>query len=413
MGMLSVSEAQQRLIADCEICPVVTVPLEQCYQRVVADDIAAKMTQPPFDASAMDGYALCQDDTASLPVTLKVIGESAAGHPFDGSVRQGEAVRIFTGAEVPTGADVIALQEDCERAGDQVTIREANPPAKFIRPKGYDFALGDVLLDEGEQINYRHMTMLASMNVADVLVREKPRVGIIATGDELCLPGREPKAGQIVSSIPFGMKRLIQEAGGEADFIGIALDNLASLDDHISRAEDYDILVTIGGASVGDHDLVQQALKNKGMTLDFWRIAMRPGKPLMVGSLKKADGGLQKVVGLPGNPVSALICTLMFVVPLIRSTMNAKLVFARQYFAKLSNDVPENGPRQHYMRALAEHDGSGSEDGAVLVRSLEDQDSSLQAKFAHSNGLIVRQPHAKAAKSGDLVEILPLNFGLF
>lgn len=413
MGLLSVSEAQQRLIADCTISPAVTLPLDQCYQRVVVKDIAAKITQPPFDASAMDGYALSAADVRALPVTLKVVGESAAGHPFAGSVQQGEAVRIFTGAEVPVGADVIALQEDCERSGDEVTVKEANPPSKFIRPKGYDFALGDVLLDEGEQITYRHMTLLASMNVADVMVRKKPRVGIIATGDELCMPGSELEAGQIISSIPFGMKPLIEQAGGEAEIIGIALDDLASLDDHISQGAEYDILLTIGGASVGDHDLVQQALKAKGMTLDFWRIAMRPGKPLMVGSVAKSDGGSQKVVGLPGNPVSALICTLMFVVPLIRSMLKAQHVYPKQYFAKLTNDVPENGPRQHYMRAFSEHDETGSGKGTVLVRSLEDQDSSLQAKFADANGLIVRFPHAKAAESGDFVEVLPLDYGLF
>lgn len=408
MSLLTVEEAQGRIIDQANLTSAEFIPLDNCYQRIVAEDIFSKVTHPPFDASAMDGYAVRFDDCknyAVTPVSLTVVGESAAGHPFDMEVLPGQAVRIFTGAVVPDSCDAIAIQEDCDRI-DNVTVlvKEVAPIGKFIRQAGYDFKTGDLLIAKGTKLNYRHMALLASMNISKVPVSRKPRVAIIATGDELCSPGDDLDTGKIISSIPFGMKPLLESVGAEADCLGIAKDNLASLESFIKSAQlsdkQYDIVVTIGGASVGDHDLVQTALKQAGMALDFWRIAMRPGKPLMVGKL-----GSQNVIGVPGNPVSALICCLMFVVPLVKTMLGVDQAVSNLSKAVLVNSVQKNGPRKHYMRAQS----SINENGEQIVECLEDQDSSLQVRFAYSNCLIVRTPHSAAAISGDLVDIITLD----
>ena len=401
MRLLSVAEAQERLINKRRLMVTESLPIEHAAGRVLGQDIAAKITQPPFHASAMDGYAVCAADCSELPIRLKLIGESAAGHPFEGDLINGTAVRIFTGAALPTLADAIAIQEDCERLDDEtVLVKEVAPDGQFIRPAGYDFHEGDVLLKKGDVLNYRDLTLLASMNVAEVPLFKKPRIAIIATGDELACPGDELGDGQIISSIPFGMVELFKNAGAEASLIGIAKDNFASLDHHIQNAlmpeNEFDIIVTIGGASVGDHDLVQSALINAGMVLDFWKIAMRPGKPLMVGSLAQKN-----IIGVPGNPVSALICAEIFIVPLIRSMIGNQPTFKPLQKAHLQNYVAANGPRQHFLRAVFSFDDAGG----LVVTSLENQDSSLQATFAKANCLIVREPHADEAQSKDLVDI--------
>lgn len=401
MGLISVAEARARLIDGCRLMVSEAVAVQNCNNRITSDDIKALITQPPFDASAMDGYAIAASDDIEFPVDYKLIGESSAGHPFEGEIGHREAVRIFTGAVVPAGANIIAIQENCERVGDQmVRVNSIDRDGRFIRRAGYDFNSGDMMVSSGTRLGFRHAALLASMNVAEVPVRRCPRVAIIATGDELVMPGSAPKAGQIISSIPFGMKQLIDQAGGDATCLGIALDNFDSLEAMIGRAGGFDILVTIGGASVGDHDLVQQALKNSGMELDFWKIAMRPGKPLMVGSL-----GEQKVIGVPGNPVSALICCYMFVVPLIRAMMAANEIYPPEQAALLSNSVKANGPRQHYMRSIIRV----NERGERVVESIEDQDSSLQARFAFANGLIVRPPHSPEVGEGDVVSVIDLD----
>ena len=411
MSLLSVAEAQDRMVAKGPLMVTETLPLELCSNRVVAKCISAKITQPPFAASAMDGYAVIHSDCNSLPCSLRIVGESSAGHPFHGKVSSGEAVRIFTGAVVPEGADAIAIQEDCERQEDcdrldeqTVSVRDVSEPGKFIRAAGYDFHKGDELIQKGTSLNFRHLALLASMNIASVEVFKKPKVAIIATGDELVLPGEALAEGQIISSIPFGMKQLLDQSGAEAHCLGIAKDNLESLEATIETAKApenaFDIIVTIGGASVGDHDLVQEALKNAGMELDFWRIAMRPGKPLMVGTL-----GEKSIVGVPGNPVSALICTEMFVVPLIRSMVGIASPIKETQTALLQNAVGSNGPRKHYMRSFYWIDKKGQ----VCVECRENQDSSLQATFAFSNCLIVREPHADHAFEGEFVEIYPLD----
>lgn len=408
MSLLSVAEAQARMISKGQqkaLKATEMLPLEDCAGRVVAKDISANITQPPFDASAMDGYAVQHSDCSSLPSSFKIIGESSAGHPFQGTVSTGEVVRIFTGAVLPSGTDAIAIQEDCDRIDDDtVVIKEVSPPGKFIRVAGYDFDEGEVLVKEATLLGYRHLALLASMNVALVEVYKKPKIAIIATGDELVYPGEDLSEGQIISSIPFGMKHLLEQAGAEAHCLGIAKDNLDSLNDILSTAKaaehKFDIIVTIGGASVGDHDLVQEALKLAGMELDFWRIAMRPGKPLMVGCLND-----QSIVGVPGNPVSALICSEIFVVPLIRSMLGHPSPIKVTSKAVLQNEVSSNGPRKHYMRSYYWVDELGQQ----CVECRENQDSSLQATFAFSNCLIVREPHSEAANQGDFVDIYPLD----
>lgn len=417
MDLLQVSDAQEKLLKGVACLNTEFVPLSEAHLRTAGQNIAAAITQPPFPASAMDGYAVRCDDflapdssahemvPSSSAVTLDVIGNSSAGHPFAGTVGLGEAVRIFTGGAVPQGADAIVMQENCETPKEaainagQVLVKKAPKSQQFIRPAGYDFHQGDVLVPQGTVLNFRYITLIASMNVPEVPVVRRPRVAILATGDELMAPGSQLEEGQIVSSVPLGMKAMIEMAGGEAELIGIGRDNLDSLVGMIERARGFDVLVTIGGVSVGEHDLVQQALVHQGMALDFWRIAMRPGKPLMVGQL--AD---QRVVGVPGNPVSALICCFMFVLPLIRKMRGHSLPFAKIYQMKLTSELPENGSRQHYMRARISADET-SDDGGVSVSSLEDQDSSLQALFAGADALIIRPPHAPAGHAGDMVDV--------
>ena len=352
----------------------------------------------------MDGYAICSSDLsnqAEPEVKLSIIGASSVGHPFEGQVGKDQAVRIFTGAQVPEGADAIVAQEDCERLNDtEVLVKHAPSVGEFVRPIGYDFHQGDLLLETGTQLNYRHLALIASMNLPSISVHQSPKVAILATGDELVPPGNPLGPGQIVSSVPFGMKALIEGAGGHAETLGIAKDDLTSLTHMIEKARGFDVLVTIGGASVGEHDLVQQALKDQGMALDFWKIAMRPGKPLMVGTM-----GKQKVIGVPGNPVSALICCYIFVLPLIRALQGSQNHHPVIQKLPLQTPVRENKSRQHYMRAIIETDKSNK----PLVSCIEDQDSSLQANFAKANALIVRAPHAPSANPGDLVDVLTLD----
>ncbi len=408
MAPLSVDEAQQRLLEGA--LPLVSerCPLADASSRVLGQDLVSEFDQPPFRASAMDGYAVRSSDFqnkasstgAATPHKLEVIGTSRAGHPFDGVVLQEQAVRIFTGAPLPDGADAVVCQEDC-RFFDPNIVEVSEPPSEgaFVRPKGYDFKSGQKLLTSGTRLNYRHLAVLASMNVIKVPVRCRPRVAILATGDELQAPGAVLGPGQIYSSVPYGIKAMVEASGGVGDIVGIALDDMDDLKEKIKLAKGADVLVTIGGASVGDHDLVQNALKALGMTLDFWRIAMRPGKPLMVGKL-----GPQKVIGVPGNPVSAMICTQIFIQPLIKTLLGLNSVLPQHIKARLNGPLPAGGARQHYMRAALTH-----VEGQAMVTSLEDQDSSLQALFAASDALIVRPVSDPPRAAGDMVDVVMLD----
>jgi molybdopterin molybdotransferase len=399
--MLSVGEALSRVTAGIGPLERQSVTLEAAHRRVLAEGVAARITQPPFNASAMDGYAVRAEDVATVPCNLSVIGESAAGTPFDGTVSAGEAVRIFTGAEVPVGADTIVIQEDTSREGDAVTVNEGAEAGTFVRPRGFDFSEGDVLLDAGRRLNARDLALAAAMNASAVYVRTKPIVALLATGNELVPPGSELKPGQIISSNPYGLGPMIESAGGCAMCTGIARDTMESLREHIARASDADILVTIGGASVGEHDLVKDALREAGMALDFWKIAMRPGKPLMFGQL-----GTQRVLGVPGNPVSAMVCARIFLLPMIWKLLGLSGVDSGTQSAVLAAPLEKNGLRQHYMRATIET----GENGEALVRAVRSQDSSLLSPLSQADCLIVRAPNAPAANEGKKVEILSLDF---
>lgn len=398
---LSVEEALERIVADATPTTAEVVPVENAAGRILAEALASRLTQPPFDASAMDGYAVRAADVAKLPAQLKVIGQAAAGHPFAGQVGAGEAVRIFTGAPVPAGADAIVIQENTAASDGVVEVRDGRPDPGHIRPRGFDFRENEPLLAAGRRLGPRELTLAAAGGYGEVPVRRKPVVAVLATGDELVAPGMLPGPGQIICSNPLGVAGLLVQAGADARLLGIARDNRGSLVEHIQAAREADVLVTIGGASVGEHDLVGPVLKSLGMALSFWKVDMRPGKPLLHGRL-----GTQRVVGLPGNPVSALICTRVFLVPLVRALLGLPREEAAALTTPLAEPVEANGPRQHYMRAMLER----QPDGRPLVRLARSQDSSLLAPLAAADVLLVRPPNAPALPAGADVPVLLLDF---
>jgi molybdopterin molybdotransferase len=399
MALLSVAEALARVTQGLEPLESERVKLEQARGRVLAEDIAAHLTQPPFDASAMDGYAVRAADVAVLPATLRLIGEALAGRGFDGEVKQGEAVRIFTGAPVPKGADTVAIQENTEVAPGVVTVNDA-APRRHIRPRGQDFTKGEVLLRAGTRLGPRELMLAAAMNHAELPVRRKPKVAILATGDEVVPPGTALDRDQIVSSVPAGLAALIEAQGGEPMSLGIAQDSAESIVTLAGTGSAADILVTVGGASVGERDLVSAALRSEGMELDFWKIAMRPGKPLLYGRL-----GNQRVLGVPGNPVAALICGLVFLVPMLHRLLGLREGARGPHEAVLGQALEANGPREHYMRAAS----TWRPNGERLVTPLAAQDSALMADFARADCLIVRPPDAPALAAGERVTIIQLD----
>ena len=376
------------------------IPLADCRGRTLAADIAALRTQPPFPASAMDGYAVRAADIAQVPAMLKVIGESAAGRRFAGDVKSGEAVRIFTGAPVPEGADTILIQENTKADGATVTALESETLGRYVRRAGLDFSVGDVLLKKGQRLGPSELALAAAMNHPALPVTRRPRVALLATGDELVRPGEEIGPDQIVASNTFAVRAYAENAGADVIDLGIAGDNFSAIEAAIRSARAYgaDVLVTLGGASVGDHDLVQTALAREGMELGFWRIAMRPGKPLMHGQI-----GDMRILGLPGNPVSAIVCGLLFLVPLVRALSgDAHAGDDRTEVAVLASDLPENDSRQDYLRARI----TGQKDGHPLVESFTRQDSSMLRILSEAQCLIVREAHAPAAKAGETCRML-------
>ncbi|MBT9370111.1 gephyrin-like molybdotransferase Glp [Rhizobium sp. CSW-27] len=400
--LLPVSDALQRLLSRARpVAEVERVSLRQAAGRVLAEDLAARLTQPPFHASAMDGYALRAMDAPRIGTELTVIGQSAAGHAFAGTLGPGEAVRIFTGAPVPEGADTVLIQEDAERLDDaRIRTAFAVTAGRHIRPRGQDFAEGEVVLTAGTRLDHAHVTVAAAMNHASLAVYRRPRVALIATGDELVVPGGTPGPDQIIASNTFGVAALIEAAGGEVLDLGIVGDDRALIEAQIGKAIEagVDVLVTLGGASVGDHDLVQASLTAKGMALDFWRIAMRPGKPLMVGAL-----GAMQVLGLPGNPVASLVCGMLFLEPLI-----ARLAHQprpdRASTALTATPLVANDQRQDYLRATLSRD----DQGRLVAETFGKQDSSMMKIFAHSDALIVRPPHAPQLPAGSPCPIILL-----
>ncbi len=398
MALLSVAEALARVTEGLAPLETERVALDHARGRVLAEDLAAGLTQPPFDASAMDGYAVRAADVTMLPASLRLIGQSAAGAGFKGSVGPGQAVRIFTGAPVPDGADTIVIQEDADEVAGQVTVK-ALSAVTHIRPLGQDFTKGDILLRVGTLLGPRALMLAAATNQAELPVRRRPKVAILATGDEVVPPGSKLAPDQIVSSVPVGLAALIEAHGGEAMPLGIAKDILESIVTLARAGKPADILLTIGGASVGERDLVAVALKSEGLELAFWQIAMRPGKPMLYGRM-----GAQRVLGVPGNPVSALICAHVFLLPMMARMLGLAADARPNEEAALGEALEANGAREHYMRAVS----AWREDGDRVVRPLPSQDSSLMAALARADCLIVRPPHAPAAPEGAKVRIIPL-----
>jgi len=400
---MPVADALAAILAGAEPLAEEMIALDEAFHRVLARDVAALRTQPPQAMSAMDGYAVRAADAAKILARLKVIGEVAAGRPFGQPIGPGEAVRIFTGGVVPDGADAVVIQEDTVADGGSITLTEAAMTGRHIRPAGVDFRQGDVLLSAGGRLSDRDLSLAASMNYPELPVRRRPKVALLATGDELVMPGSTPGPGQIIYSNGYALRALARAEGAETIDLGIAADTIEATTAGIRRARDVgaDILVTTGGASVGDHDLVQDSLKAEGVAIAFWQMAMRPGKPMMHGRL-----GAMRVVGVPGNPVSSYVCTLLFVVPLIRALSGRKFVHHVRETAVLGRDVGANDRREDYLRARLEERA----DGMLVATPVNHQDSSLLANLSAAGALVIRPPFAPAASAGSPCDILRLPF---
>ena len=403
--MIAVTEARARILAAIPANrPVETIALGEACGRTLATDLAAKRTQPPVAMSAMDGYAVRATDTANPLVRLKQIGESTAGCGFKGVVGREETVRIFTGAPVPNGSDAVLIQENARLEDGVVIPLETVASGKNIRAAGIDFSAGDILFNGGMRLTPANIGLAAAMNYAEVMVVKPPRIAILATGNELVPPGAEPLPDQIIASNSFAINALVRNAGGEPRDLGIARDETVSLDQSIDAARQIgaDVLVTIGGASVGDYDLVGPLLRKHGMEVDFWKIAMRPGKPLMHGKL-----GDMTVLGLPGNPVAAIITGLIFLRPLVRALCGDKEAASDQNEAAiLGKPLRANDGRQDFLRAALQK----GEMSLPVAMPFDVQDSSLLSVFAKSQCLVVREPHAPAAEAGDHCRIMRLRF---
>lgn len=396
MTLLPAETALARVLEGISAPEEESVPIAKAVGRVLTRDLAARITQPPFNASAMDGYAVHGTTDVAPGHRWTVVGEAAAGAAFAGKLRAGEAVRIFTGAPVPAECGTVVIQENVTRDGNTIEATEPASAGANIRPAGNDFAKGQILLKRGRRLDAHAATLAAAMGYGEVTVARRPVVALLATGDELVPPGTMPGPDQIVSSNPVGIAALIEQAGGTTRDLGIAPDDKAALAARIAQAEGADILVTIGGASVGDRDLVGPALTEQGVDLGFWKVAIRPGKPLMFGRQ-----GNRRVLGLPGNPVSALVTARVFLVPLIRALQGEELQAREAETALLAAPLEANGPRLHLMRGKL----SRREDGALAVTAMPSQDSSLLSALAGSDCLIRRAPDAPALAAGDPVEI--------
>ena len=393
MKLLPVDDARAAMLAEIAVMPAEIVPLARSIGRVLAEDVAAVRDQPPFAASAMDGWAMRGADT---PGDLRIVGESAAGHGYEGSVGAGEAVRIFTGAALPDGCDAIVIQEDAQREGDSVRVPRV-AAGHYVRPAGGDFKAGAALLARGQRIDPWRLSLAASAGRAEVAVHARPRVALISTGEEIVEAPAVPGRYQIYDSGVPAIAAMIEGWGGLALRARPVRDDLDAVIDALSAAE-AELIVTVGGASVGDHDLVRAAAKALGLSLRVESVAVRPGKPTFFGVL--GDG--RRLLGLPGNPASAFVCAEMFLHPIVNAYQGAPSAPAT-ITARLASDLAANGPREHWLRARLSY-----ADGAVTVRPYGDQDSSLVSVFALSDALLRRLPGAEAASAGTVVEVLPL-----
>ncbi len=405
--MISAEQAISKVTGEMRLMATETVPLRAALGRVLAAAPAAGTTHPPTDVSAMDGYAVKMEDVKAVPVTLEQIGESVAGGGFAGVLGGGQAVRIFTGAPLPKGADAIVIQEVTEKNATAVTVKESPTPGRFIRHAGMDFKKGDVLVAAGKVLSGRDIGILAAMNAAEVSVRKRPGIAILATGDELVWPGETPGPGQIISSNSFALAAYVRELGGEPLDLGIARDTESSLHEKMAGAKSADMLVTIGGASVGDYDLVGKVLAEEGMKLGFYKVAMRPGKPLIFGRLGDRYGSIP-VLGLPGNPVSAGVTAVVVLRPAMMVMLGLAVDREHPQTAKLGRDLGENDWRQDYLRARLTVNKSGER----VATPFDAQDSAMTARFAEADCLLVRAPFAAPARAGENVIIIPLNGGI-
>jgi molybdopterin molybdotransferase len=400
--MLTVAEARARIVSAFAPLPAEQVALANALGRVLAEPVHARLTQPPFAVSAMDGYAVRAADVARVPVSLKLVGYAPAGSAYGQPIKPGEAVRIFTGAPLPEGADAIVIQEDTQATADSVLVKEGAAAGRYVRPAGLDFKRGDLGLAAGKRLSARDIGLAAAMNHPWLQVRRRPRVAILATGDEIVMPGEPVGPQQIVSSNGLALAAFFRAAGAEPIDLGIAPDNRAALQRLAAGAAGADLLVTSGGASVGDHDLVKAALGEQGMAVDFWKIAMRPGKPLMFGSI-----GTTKVIGLPGNPVSTLVCSLVFIRPALRAMLGEPAGDNGEETAIAGRDLAENDNREDYLRAELSRDG----EGRPVATPFGKQDSSMQFLMQRAQCLIIRPVRAPALPKGSPLRILRLDEG--
>ena len=410
--LLPVADALERILATVPLMPGEEAPVSAALGRVTAEPVRSRRTQPPVAMSAMDGYAVRAQDVASVPVTLTRVGSAPAGGSHDSPLEAGQAVRIFTGGPVPRGADAIVIQEDVdaesENDGARITVREGATAGRYIRPAGLDFQLGDVGISAGHAITARDVGLAAAMNVPWIMVRRRPKVAILATGDEIVRPGEPIGPNQIVSSNSYALSALVRACGGEPVVLGIAPDTIEGIQQLVRGARGMDLVLTTGGASVGEHDLVQKALGTEaygpgGLEVDFWRIAMRPGKPLIFGTV-----GGTPMLGLPGNPVSTLVCAMIFVKPAIEAMLGLERGTAPPLSARLGAPLTKNDQRQDYLRATLVTDDKGQRTATPFNR----QDSSMLARLAQADCLIVRPAHDPARETGEWMEILPLSGGL-
>jgi len=396
--MISVDEAVARITRSFSPLAAEMVGVAEAAGRVLAEDVVAQVDQPPAPMSAMDGYAVRAAD-AAVGAELTVIGDAPAGRPFGKSVNRGQAVRIFTGGVVPNGADVVVMQEDIAAfGGDKIRIKETPQIGENVRPRGLDFRASEVLFKRGHRISARDVALLASADMARVTVTRKPVVAIVATGDELSRPGESREPGGIIASSNYAIEAMVQSWGGVAVDLGIVRDRAEEFARLPEATKNADLLITQGGASVGDHDLVQSALKPHGFVLDFWKIAMRPGKPLIFGRLNNTP-----LLGFPGNPVSAMVCAILFAQPAIAVMLGTEYQPPIRR-ARLAAPLKANGKRQDYLRARL-----STVEGALTAEPFSQQDSSMQKVFAAADGLIIRPVHAPAANTGDTVDVFLLD----
>lgn len=393
--MISVSEALDHVFSLCEALDTETIPLREGLGRVLAVDATATRNQPPFSASIMDGYAV-RDDESQIGAQFTVIGEAAAGHAFDGTVNAGQAVRIFTGAPLPKGASRVVIQENVTRAGDIITQTDVSRTTN-IRDIGADFKVGDTV-KAPRRLTPRDLALLAAMNIPEITVTRKPTVALIATGDELVMPGETPNDAQIIASNSFGLAAMVEAAGGIPRMLPIARDDEASLRYVLTLAMDADLIVTIGGASVGDHDIVGKVAMDMGLDRAFYKVAMRPGKPLMAGKIADKTNGTM-MLGLPGNPVSSMVTAHLFMLPALNKMLGLGANPVPTTQATLTTDLPSNGARAHYMRATS----LGTD-----VTPLGNQDSALMRILSEADTLIIRAPHAPAVTAGTRVDVIRL-----